>query len=218
MCYKFIVIAAVILSAEIQCQRHIIGSRLLNFDNPMNFASTSIRRQGRNSKDVKFGQINPGASNVRTVKDSSFDHNEPNGVSSVNDGNEFDECVPLDKCESLDWLVQNIDTVPNLSSSQVIDKVKERICGFYGRTPKVRCPIDDDNEVEDIEEYDEDYDYDGFNDEDVNGTTSIILNDQINTEKLVNQGLFFDGLEDNVRDETKQNKSCLLYTSDAADE
>jgi hypothetical protein len=210
MYYNLFLIAVVVLSAEMQCQRHIIGSRLLDFDNPMKFSSSLIR-QGRNSKDVKFGQISLDTSNIRTVMDSSFDNPEPKLVSSVNDQHEFEECVPLDKCESLDWLVQNIDTVPNLSSSQVIDKVKERICGFYGRTPKVRCPIDDDNDIEDTDEYDEDYDYGGFNDEDVNRTTkdqeSIVLNDQINTEKSVNQGLFFAGSEDNNSNKTHQNKS-----------
>jgi len=206
MNYKLFVIAVVVFSVEIQCQRHIIGSRLLNFDNPMKFVSPLVR-QARNSKDVKFGNINPETSNIRAVKDSSFDNPESKVVSSINDENEFEECVPLDKCESLDWLVQNIDTVPNFSSSQVIAKIKERICGFYGRIPKVRCPIDDDNDIEDIEEYDEDYDYDGFNEEDVNGTSSIVASDQINTEKSANQGLVFDGLEDNFRDETHQNKS-----------
>jgi len=196
----------ILFAAKMQCQRHIIGSRLLNFDNPMEFASSSNRRQ-RNSKNVKFDSLNSDSSNIRTVKDSSFDSPKSKSDFAINDGNEFEECVPLDKCESLDWLVQNIDTVPNLSSSQIIDTIKERICGFYGRTPKVRCPIDDDNDIDDIEEYDEDYDYERDSEEDINKTTSIVQKDPFATEKSIGDGLFFGISEDNFSNVTQQNKS-----------
>ena len=89
MYHKIIFIGVIIFSAEIQCQRHIIGSRLLNFDNPMKFASSSIRRQ-RNSKDVKFNSLKSGSSNIRTVKDSSFNNPKSKSDFAVNDGNEFE--------------------------------------------------------------------------------------------------------------------------------
>merc|ERR1712062_941746 len=86
---------------------------------------------------------------------------------------DFEECVPLDKCESLDWLVQNIDTVPNFSSTQVVEKIKSKICGFYGRVPKVLCPIDEDNDIDDAEDDEDEYDYEYDNDEEADTATQI---------------------------------------------
>merc|ERR1719411_1980875 len=178
-----------------QCQRHIIGSRLLNFDNPMEFASSSNRRQ-RNSKDVKFDSLNSDSSNIRTVKDSSFDNPKSKSNFAINDGNEFEECVPLDKCESLDWLVQNINTIPNLSPSQITDTIKDRISGFYGRIPKVLCPFDDKNEIDGTEDYAEDYTDDDDDNDDIKGTTSLASNiaetgDALSFEQTKNGGFTF---------------------------
>merc|ERR1712223_1955736 len=111
MYHNLVVLIILGISIEIQCQRHIIGSRLLNFDNDMRFVSP-IERQARNTKDIEFEK--PGTTakpNIRTVKDATFDSPlkfNSNAVDNVID--DFEECVPLDKCESLDWLVQNIDT------------------------------------------------------------------------------------------------------------
>ena len=205
----FAVLVLLMLSLETQCQRHIIGSRMLNFDNPVGFGPSPIRRE-RNSKDIKFSKSNQDNSNIRTVKDSTFDGPEQHLDSPIrneNNNNEFEECIPLDKCESLDWLVQNIDTVPNLSSSQIIETIKNRICGFYGRIPKVRCPIDDDNGIDDSDEFDEEYDYDDYDDDTSNGTSSVILEDQFGRDMPPKDDLFFGGSEDTFKNKTEPNNS-----------
>merc|ERR1712038_1342723 len=174
MYHNLVVLIILGISVEIQCQRHIIGSRLLNFDNDMRFVSP-IERQARNSKDIEFEK--PGTTakpNIRTVKDSTFDSPLTFNSNSVDNAiDDFEECVPLDKCESLDWLVQNIDSVSNFSSTQVVEKIKSKICGFYGRVPKVLCPIDEDNDIDDDDESEDEYDYEYDNDEEPDAATQI---------------------------------------------
>merc|ERR1712038_1850624 len=109
MYLNLVVLIILGISIEIQCQRHIIGSRLLNFDNNMRFVSP-IERQARHTKDIEFEkpETTQKSNNIRTVKDSTFDTplvSDSNTITKEND--QFAECVPLDKCESLDWLVQN---------------------------------------------------------------------------------------------------------------
>merc|ERR1712038_698941 len=213
MYHNLVVLIILGISVEIQCQRHIIGSRLLNFDNDMRFVSP-IERQARNSKDIEFEK--PGTTakpNIRTVKDATFDSPlkfNSNAVDNVID--DFEECVPLDKCESLDWLVQNIDTVPNFSSTQVIEKIKSKICGFYGRVPKVLCPIDEDNDIDDDNES-EDYD-DGYenDDEEELSTTSEVPEAHVENDKLRNEfGPFlFGGSLEIKKNETQDNDTDTL--------
>jgi len=211
---KVIVLAIAAISVEIQCQRHIIGSRMLNFDNPMGFASFpgQLEREG---KELKVENTNSGTSDIEAVMDSrelTFDDSVADDTSSANNKDELEECVPLDKCESLDWLVQNINTVPNLSSSQIIETIKDRICGFYGRIPKVRCPSDDDNYIEDSNEYDDEYDYDEYSDDDINETTNVVLepkpsNDGLSIGRNNNGGFVFGGSHDSIKNKTQNNNS-----------
>ena len=205
MSHNLIILLILGISKEIHCQRHIIGSRLLNFDNDVRFISPSLR-QARNSKDIEFEKKSSDKiSNIRTVKDSTFDSiASTNSDTRVNEIDDFEECVPLDKCESLDWLVQNIDTLPNLSSSQVVEKIKSRICGFYGRIPKVLCPIDDDNEIDDSGDYEDDYDY--VENDDSNETTQI-PDAHIESDKLSNQGFLFSGSSATMKNETQSNET-----------
>lgn len=213
---KFIALALLAFSVQIQCQRHIIGSRMLNFDNPMTFASFPGQLQ-RDGKELKFEEdTSSDTTDIETIVDSKqVMFSEPKAdddTASANKKDEFAECVPLDKCESLDWLVQNINTVPNLSSSQIIETVKDRICGFYGRIPKVRCPSDDDNAIEESEVYDDEYDYDEYGDDDINGTTSVISdpkpsNDGLSVGRNHNGGFIFGGSAGNIKNETENNNS-----------
>merc|ERR1712062_801928 len=134
--------------------------------------------QARNSKDIEFEKPSTTAKpNIRTVKDSTFDSSSTFNSNAVDNAiDDFEECVPLDKCESLDWLVQNIDTVPNFSSTQVIEKIKSKICGFYGRVPKVLCPIDEDNDIDDEDDAEEEL-----------STTSEVPEAHVENDKLRNE-------------------------------
>merc|ERR1712038_250677 len=207
MYHNLVVLIILGISIEIQCQRHIIGSRLLNFDNDMRFVSP-IERQARNSKDIEFEK--PGTTakpNIRTVKDSTFDSPPTFNSNAVDNAiDDFEECVPLDKCESLDWLVQNIDTVPNFSSAQVIEKVKSKICGFYGRIPKVLCPIEEDNDIDDDESEDYDDDYEDEDEEELS-TASEVPEARVENDKLRNEfGPFlFGGSLDIKKNESQDN-------------
>merc|ERR1712088_179843 len=213
MYHNLVVLIILGISIEIQCQRHIIGSRLLNFDNDMRFVSP-IERQARNSKDIEFEKPSTTAKpNIRTVKDSTFDSSSAFNSNAVDNAiDDFEECVPLDKCESLDWLVQNIDTVPNLSPSQITDTIKDRICGFYGRMPKVLCPFDDNNELDGTEDYAEEYTDDDDNNDDIKGTTSVPSNvdetgDALSFEPIKNGGFTFGESVEPSKNETR-SENC----------
>lgn len=208
--------AMVAFLVEMQCQRHIIGSRMLNFDNPMRFASFPGQLE-RDGKELKFKEdTSSDSSDIESMIDSkpvAFGESKADDDTTFeNKKDNFSECVPLDKCESLDWLVQNINNVPNLSSTQIIETVKDRICGFYGRIPKVRCPSDDDNAIEESEEYEDEYDYDDYGDDDINGTTRIISDpnpskDGLSEGRNHNGGFIFRGSEDSIKNETQNNNS-----------
>merc|ERR1712141_278429 len=132
--------------------------------------------------------------NIRTVKDSTFDSPSTFNSNAVDNAiDDFEECVPLDKCESLDWLVQNIDSVPNFSSTQVVEKIKSKICGSYGRVPKVLCPIDEDNDID-------------HEDDELN-TTSEVPEAHVENDKLRNEfGPFlFGGSLEIKKSETQEN-------------
>ena len=206
MYQNLIILVIMGISIEIHCQRHIIGSRLLNFDNNMRFVSP-IERQARNTKDIEFEKpaTTKKPNNIRTVKDSSFNYPlEFDSNAVTNEIDDFEECIPLDKCESLDWLVQNIDSVPNFSSQQIVEKIKSKVCGFYGRVPKVLCPIDEDNDINDTEDYDDEEEYD--DNEEFSTTTQApeahVENDKNKTKF---EGLFFDGSSRNMRNKTQNN-------------
>ena len=214
MYHNLIVLLILGISIEIQCQRHIIGSRLLNFDNNMRFVSP-IERQARNTKDIEFEkpETTQKPNNIRTVKDSTFDTplvSNSNSVTTEND--QFEECVPLDKCESLDWLVQNIDSVPNFSSAQIVDKIKSKICGFYGRVPKVLCPIDEDNDIDDAEDDQDEYDYE-YDENEESNTTTQIPEAHIESDKTSKEfsSFLFSGASKNFKNEAQNNGSDISF-------
>merc|ERR1711936_139274 len=68
----FIVLAILGFSAETQSQRHIIGSRLLDFDSPMRYVSPRIARQ---SKELKPDVVISKPSNVDSAKLLNSDNN-----------------------------------------------------------------------------------------------------------------------------------------------
>merc|ERR1712110_1187897 len=238
-------------TVETQSQRHIIGSRLLDFDNPMRFVSPRIARQSKELKpdvviskpsnvdsakllnsdnivlafaspqiqigtqDIKSEGMDSKTSEIATAFESRHiafdDHNTEDRV-HLDDNNQFEECIPLDKCESLDWLVQNINTAPNLSPSQITDTIKDRICGFYGRIPKVLCPFDDNNEIDGTEDYAEEYTDDDNNNDDIKGTTSVASNieetgDALSFEPNKNGGFTFGESGEPSKNETR-SENC----------
>ena len=159
---KFMALVIVVSFVEIKSQRNKYGSRLLQFEEPIT-PGASTRDLLRGSKLLKFDEpvttktsttegvkilpilkadepVTPKTfttEGVRSLPIFKFDEPLTPKTSTVNYNHEFEECIPLDKCTSLDWLVQNLHTVPNMSSSYIIETVKNRICGFYGRIPKV---------------------------------------------------------------------------------
>jgi len=247
----FITLSILGFTVETQSQRHIIGSRLLDFDNPMRFVSPRIARQSKELKpdvvisnpsnvdsakllnsdnnvlafaspqiqietqDIKSEDMDSKTSEIATAFESRHiafdDHNTDDRV-HLDDKNQFEECIPLDKCESLDWLVQNINTAPNLSPSQITDTIKDRICGFYGRIPKVLCPFDDNNEIDGTEDYAEEYTDDDDNNDDVKGTTSVPSNvdetgDALSFEPIKNGGFTFGESGEPSKNETR-SENC----------
>jgi len=251
----FITLAILGFTVETQSQRHIIGSRLLDFDNPMQFVSPRVARQSKelkpdvvNSKpsnvdseqllnsdnnvlafaspqieietpDAKSDDVKSKTSEISTAFESyqrlnhiAFDDYNTDDRVHLDDKNQFEECVPLDKCESLDWLVQNINTAPNLTPSQITDTIKDRICGFYGRIPKVLCPFDDNNEIDGTEDYAEEYTEDDDDNDDIKGTTSVPSNvddtgDALSFEPIKNGGFTFGESGEPSKNETR-SENC----------
>ena len=57
-------------------------------------------------------------------------------LSSIN----CENCVPLKDCQTLWDLVQNKDSLPNITRADVFGQLRERQCGFDGATPLLNCP------------------------------------------------------------------------------
>ena len=173
MITKLFTLMVFTFTVEIQCQRNIRGSRLLELYEPTAPVTANPERV-RNSKLIMYG--NPVIPDISTAKNN----------------HEVEECMPLDKCASLDWLVQNLYTMPDMSASNIVDKIKSRICGFYGRIPKVFCPMEDDSSIEESELYDElDYDYEG------NNGDFVDTNKNVTSEKVfVDDGIFHEARND----------------------
>ena len=48
------------------------------------------------------------------------------------------ECKPLPECEALLFLVQHKDEIPGMSRADVFKTLRDAMCGYEGKTPKVR--------------------------------------------------------------------------------
>merc|ERR1711997_1073073 len=94
---------------------NVDSEQLLNSDNNvLAFASPQIEIETPDAKpdDVKSktSEISTAFKSYQRLNHIAFDDYNPEDRVHLDDKNQFEECVPLDKCESLDWLVQNINT------------------------------------------------------------------------------------------------------------
>ena len=58
-------------------------------------------------------------------------------VISTEDLNGRGECKPLPECEALLFLVQHKDEIPGMSRADVFKTLRDAMCGYEGKTPKV---------------------------------------------------------------------------------
>ena len=57
-------------------------------------------------------------------------------ISSIN----CENCIPLKDCQTLMNLVQDKDSLPNMTRADVFGYLRDLQCGFDGSNPLVNCP------------------------------------------------------------------------------